>query len=132
MNETLSKMEQIALHGASEALVIIRKLASAPITPESQKAIRDLADAFHNVPAHCAGPAQQRQANAFLIDAALRHATKACVEHGFTFTPALSATQAGIEVHADKLAVTDSYSEIAGQPAMRVTVIENCPEIPCA
>lgn len=94
MNETLSKTEQIALHGASEALVIIRKLASSPITPESQKAIYDLADAFHNVPAHCAGPAQQREANAFLIDAALRHAARICLEHGFTFTPALPALSA--------------------------------------
>ena len=40
--------------------------------------------------------------------------------------------QAGIEAYADKLAVTDGYSKIAGQPTMRVTVIEDCPEIPCA
>lgn len=40
--------------------------------------------------------------------------------------------QAGIEAHADKLAVTNGYTKIAGQPTMRVTVVEDCPEIPCA
>lgn len=43
-----------------------------------------------------------------------------------------SPDQAGIEAHADKLAATNGYTEIAGQPTMRVTVIEDCPEIPCA
>lgn len=43
-----------------------------------------------------------------------------------------SPNQAGIEMHADKLAVTNDYRKIAGQPTMRVTVIEDCPEIPCA
>jgi hypothetical protein len=91
MSDTLSKTEQIALHGASDALVLIRSLASAPITPESQKAIHDLADAFHNVPGHCAGQKQQREANTFLVDAALSNGAKTCLQHGFTFTPALSA-----------------------------------------
>lgn len=91
MSDTLGKTEQIALHGASEALVLIRALASAPIMSESQKAIRNLADAFHNVPAHCAGPKQQRGANTFRVDVAFPNAAKTCLEHGFIFTPALSA-----------------------------------------
>lgn len=86
---TLNEKERIALHGVSEALVLIRNLAAAPFSTESLKIIHDLADAFHNVPAHCAGPEQQRDANAFLIEAAMRNAAKTCLDHGFNFTPAI-------------------------------------------
>lgn len=59
----------------------------------------------------------------------------ACLLNAWTTGHAAAVTcpnQAGIEVHANKSAVTNGYSKIAGQPAMRVTVIEDCPEIPCA
>jgi hypothetical protein len=45
---------------------------------------------------------------------------------------AKSALQPTPEVHPDKFAVTEGYSKCAGQPTLRVTVIEDCPEIPCA
>lgn len=43
----------------------------------------------------------------------------------------ISPNQAEIEAHEDKLALTNGYSKMAGQPTMRVTVVEDCPEIPC-
>lgn len=87
-DNALDEKEQIALRGTSEASVLIRKLASAPISAESQKMIRDLAGAFHNAPRHCAAPKQQRHATAFLIDAALQQAAKTCLDHRFEFAPA--------------------------------------------
>lgn len=78
----LSETEQSALRAASEAFVLIRMLASRPMTSDAQQIIRDMADAFHNIPAHCAGPAEQRQANAFLIEAGIRNAIRAHNKHG--------------------------------------------------
>ncbi|HYD60521.1 MAG TPA: hypothetical protein VEC35_09215 [Noviherbaspirillum sp.] len=44
----LNNKERDALKAVSEALVKIRELANAPMTAKSQRAIFDLADAFHN------------------------------------------------------------------------------------
>lgn len=78
----LNETEQAALRAASEAFVLIRMLASRPMTSEAQQVIRDMADAFHNIPAHCAGQAEQRQANAFLMEAGIRDAIRAHNKHG--------------------------------------------------
>lgn len=78
----LNETEQSALRAASEAFVLIRMLASRPMSSEAQQIIRDMANAFHNIPAHCAGSVEQRQANAFLIEAGIRDAISAHNKHG--------------------------------------------------
>jgi hypothetical protein len=80
--EALNETERTALRAASEAFVLIRLLTSRPMTPDAWKAIHDMADAFHNVPEYCAGPAQQRAANSFLLEAGLRHGVDAFDKHG--------------------------------------------------
>lgn len=80
--EVLSETEQTALRAASEAFVLIRMLTARPMSTEAQQIIHDMANAFHNVPEHCAGGAAQRKANAFLIEAAVRDAAKAYNKHG--------------------------------------------------
>ncbi|NTB05884.1 hypothetical protein [Agrobacterium tumefaciens] len=80
--EALDETEQIALRAASEAFVLIRLLTVRAMSPESWKIIHDVADAFHNVPDHCAAPAQQRTANAFLLESGLRRAIDAYNKHG--------------------------------------------------
>ncbi|MDQ1817789.1 hypothetical protein RBA41_31260 [Massilia sp. CCM 9210] len=82
MSEALNETEQTALRAASEAFVLIRMLTARPMSPEAQQIIHDMADAFHNVPEQCAGGAEQRKANAFLIQAAVRNGVKAYNKHG--------------------------------------------------
>ncbi|GAB2880973.1 hypothetical protein GCM10027277_57570 [Pseudoduganella ginsengisoli] len=78
----LNETEKSALRAASEAFLLIRMLASRPMSGEAQQIIRDMADAFHNVPVHCAGSVEQRQANAFLIEDAIRDAIRAQNKYG--------------------------------------------------
>ena len=80
--EALDETEQTALSAASEAFVLIRMLTAGPMSPEAWKIVHDMADAFHNVPDYCAGPAQQRIANAFLLESGLRMAIDAYNKHG--------------------------------------------------
>lgn len=78
----LNDTERAALALTSEALEIIRKLASSPMTPGNHQAIVDLADALHNVPAHAAGDAHARTRTAFLMEGALDQARAAYRRHG--------------------------------------------------
>lgn len=80
--EALNETEQTALRAASEAFVLIRMLTARPMSSEAWKVVHDVADAFHNVPEHCAAPAQQRAANAFLLESGLRRAIDAYNKHG--------------------------------------------------
>jgi hypothetical protein len=80
--EALNEAEQTALRAASEAFVLIRMLTARPMTPEAWQVVHDMANAFHNVPEYCAGPAQQRAANSFLLEAGLRQGIDAFDKHG--------------------------------------------------
>lgn len=80
--EALNETEQTALRAASEAFVLIRMLTARPMSPEGWKIIHDMANAFHNIPDYCAVPAQQRTANAFLLESGLRQAIDAYNKHG--------------------------------------------------
>ncbi len=77
----LTTQERLALDATAEALAMIRSLASGPIGDDNRKAIFELADAFINIPAHAAGPAEQRAANAFLLSSGIDQARRAHKQH---------------------------------------------------
>ncbi|KND60407.1 hypothetical protein BVER_03856c [Candidatus Burkholderia verschuerenii] len=78
----LNGVERTLLLATAEALVEIRRLASKPLTKDTQQAIRELADAFHNVPRVAAYTMEEREPLAFLMQAAEQQARMAFERYG--------------------------------------------------
>lgn len=79
----LTHEERTALRAATEALTTIRQLTSrGPVDDTTRAVIHDLADAFHNIPEHCAGEPEQRAANSFLLKSGIEQAQINYRHHG--------------------------------------------------
>lgn len=116
-SDNMSAGERDALRAVSEALVIIRTLAQQPMTKAKQSAIHDLADAFHNIPAHLATFGQQRELNAFLLDAGVKRAQAVYHQYGFRsqYLAPVDPTQTNAE--SEKPAPSDFLTRMGNYPA---------------
>lgn len=116
-SDNFSSDERDALRAVSEALVIIRSLARQPITKAKQSAIHDLADAFHNVPAHLATFGQQRELNAFLLDAGVKRARAVYHQYGFRSQYLASVDPTETTAESEKPATSDFLTRMGNYPA---------------